>query len=61
MNQTITVRVDRNYGNRTIYPVCDTAKHFAELAGTNTLTDRTIDTIKKLGYEVRVLCNVTTL
>jgi hypothetical protein len=59
--QEIIVRVDRNYGNRTVYPVCDTAKQFAELARTTTLTDRTIDIIKKLGYEVKVLCEQTYL
>jgi hypothetical protein len=59
--QEIIVRIDRNYGNRVIYPICDTAKHFAELAGTTTLTPKTVETIKKLGYEVKVLCEQTYL
>jgi hypothetical protein len=59
--QKIIVRIDRNYGKRTIYPACETAKIFAELAGTKTLTDRIIDLIKKLGYEVKVLCEQTYL
>jgi len=57
----ITVRIERNYGNPTIYPMCDKAKLFAEIADTKTLTPRTVNAIKHLGYEVRVLSNVTTL
>ena len=34
----ITVRVRNVYGNKTIYPVCDKAKIFAQLAGHSTLT-----------------------
>ena len=51
---TITVRITSNFGNRAIYPVCGTAKKFADMLGTKTLTDRAIEQIKGLGYEVRV-------
>lgn len=50
----ITVRIANNYGNRVVYPVCKYAHTFAELAGTTTLTDRTISLIKSLGYTIDV-------
>lgn len=50
----ITVRIQHNYGNRVVYPVCAKALTFAEIAGTTILTDRTVALIKSLGYEVSV-------
>jgi hypothetical protein len=50
----ITVRVTNNFGNRAIYPVCNDAQTFAELAGTTTLTDDSIRLVKDLGYEVQI-------
>lgn len=50
----ITVKFKDVYGNRLIYPICDKAKGFADLTNTKTLTQRSIDLIKKLGYEIRV-------
>ena len=52
--KTITVQIKYNYGNKAIYPICDDAKLFANIARTTTLTDRTIATIKKLGYSILV-------
>jgi hypothetical protein len=37
-----------------IYPVCEQAKLFAQLAGTKTLTKQSISLIKKLGYTVEI-------
>ena len=51
---TITVEVKNVYGNELIYPVCDTAKNFAKLAGKKTLTHNTISIIKSMGYSVTV-------
>lgn len=51
---TITVRVTQNYGCRAVYPVCNEAKIFADIAGTKTLKPQTIDLIKKLGYVISV-------
>lgn len=51
---TITVRIANNYGNRAVYPVCDTAKKLAELIGSKTFTDRAISQIKALGYSISV-------
>ena len=50
----ITVRVRTIYGNRTVYPVCDKAKIFAQLAGHSTLTSATLDGIRRLGYLIEV-------
>ena len=51
---TITVRIANNFGNRAIYPVCGTAQKFADMLGTKTLTDRAIEQIKGLGYDILV-------
>jgi hypothetical protein len=51
---TITVTVRDVYGIKTIYPACDTAKLLARLAGTKTLTQSALATIKALGYTVTV-------
>jgi hypothetical protein len=51
---TITVRITNNFGNRAVYPVCDTAVKLAELIGTKTFTDRAIEQIKGLGYTIEV-------
>jgi hypothetical protein len=50
----ITVRVTNNYGNQTVYPVCDTALLLAKLAGFKTLPAHTLETIKALGYQINV-------
>jgi len=50
----IVVRVTTNYGARAVYPVCETAKIFAIIAGTKTLKPETLNCIKSLGYKVIV-------
>ena len=57
----ITVRITKNYGVEVIYPVCENAQVFAQIAGTRTLTKETIDKIKRLGYTVNVQQEVTQL
>jgi len=42
------------YGNTMVYPACDKAKVFANIAGTKTLTFETIAEIKNLGYDVLI-------
>lgn len=54
-NKTIQVVLAQQYGQEVIKPVCANANIFCELAGTKTLTRRTIDLIKKLGYRVEVI------
>jgi hypothetical protein len=52
MQQTLTVRTREVYGVRTFYPVDDTARTFARIAGTKTLTRDTLEQIQKLGYTI---------
>ncbi len=49
---TIIVRITNNYGNRAVYPVCETAKKFAEMIGTKTFTHRALGQIEALGYSI---------
>lgn len=54
INMEITVRITNIYGNRTIYPVCNTALLLARLAGFKTLPAHALETIKQLGYSINV-------
>jgi hypothetical protein len=54
MNLKIVVRVRNIYGNKTVYPVCPSAKIFAQIAGHSTLTSATLDGIRRLGYLIEV-------
>ena len=51
----IVVKIRNVYGNERIYPVCETANAFAELAGTKTLTRRHVEIIKRLGFTIDVV------
>lgn len=50
--QAIQVEVKSVYGQSKVYPLCAQAKLFAELAGTTTLTARSLRLVEKLGYEI---------
>lgn len=50
----ILVSVRYVYGAATVYPECETAKTFASLCGTKTLTFSSLEKIRKLGYVVEV-------
>ena len=50
----IIVNIKSVYGRETIYPVCETSKTFAQIAGTTTLTPETMRLIEKLNYRVLV-------
>lgn len=52
--KTAIVSIKDVYGKRTIYPENESAQLFARIAGTKTLTQPTIDNMKKLGYDVYV-------
>lgn len=54
MNATITVRVTNNYGNRAVYPVCETAQRLADLIGTKTFTHSALQKIEALGFTIAV-------
>jgi hypothetical protein len=49
----ILINLREVYGEVKAYPVCDTAKLFAQLAGTKTLTTQSLKLIAQLGYEVQ--------
>ena len=50
----ITIRVTNQYGNKTVYPVCDTALLLARLAGFKTLPAHALETIRQLGYQINI-------
>jgi hypothetical protein len=49
---TIRIELRDQYGKQVVYPVCETAKTFAAIAGTATLTDVTLMRINSLGYSI---------
>lgn len=50
----ITIQIRQVYGRETIYPACPVSALLAELAGTTTLTNQALRTIRQLGYEIEV-------
>lgn len=50
----ILVRVTSNYGQRAVYPACDTSRKLAELIGTKTFTHAALQKIEALGYVISV-------
>ena len=50
----IQVEIKNVYGIELIYPICSSAKTFADIANTKTLTFETIQLIKKLGYTIEI-------
>ena len=51
----ITVLIKNIYGEQKAYPHCETAKKFADLLGTKTLTRDALAKIKALGYELEAV------
>ena len=53
-NSALTIRIELKdqYGKQVAYPICDTAKTFADIAGTKILTDMTLIRIAALGYTI---------
>lgn len=54
-SKTIRVRVVQWYGRTTAYPECETSRILAELAGTKTLTKRSLELAQQLGYEIELV------
>ena len=50
----ITVKIKNVYGEDKVYPACENSWRFAEIAGTKTLTPRTIRQIKAMGISVGI-------
>lgn len=51
----VQVTIKNNYGQEHVYPVCETAIHLCELAGTKTFTEANLRICKKLGYEFEMV------
>ena len=51
---TITIKFKDVYGNRLVYPVCANARHFANIAGTKTLSTPVLKTIEAMGYDIQI-------
>jgi hypothetical protein len=51
----IQVEIKTVYGQAKVYPACDAAKTFAQLANATTLTAANVRLIKSLGYRVEVV------
>lgn len=58
---TIKVRLGSAYGKEFIYPVCDKAQLFCDIAGAKSLTRKQVECIKALGFDVEVVPEVTSL
>jgi hypothetical protein len=52
---TIKVTIKDVYGEQKVYPSCDDAQRFANIAGTKTLTPTSIEMIKLLGYDIDIV------
>lgn len=50
--QVCNILVKQVYGHTTFYPMCENAELFSRIAGTTTLTRKTLAYIKQLGYEI---------
>ena len=52
MSKTIAITLREVYGTALVYPACQDAVRFAEIAGSKTLTPQTLRLIEALGYEI---------
>lgn len=50
----VTIEIKHIYGMKTIYPACEVSKRFAQLAGTKTLTPKSLMHINALGYTIAI-------
>lgn len=57
----LKVTVKNVYGNELIYPACEKASLFCEIAGKKTFTSYEISKIKALGYEFEVVTGRSSL
>jgi len=53
--EEIKLKVKNIYGVNRLYPVCEKAKIFAKISKGTTITGKTLDYIKELGYEVTLI------
>lgn len=57
----IKVTLRNVYGNDVVYPACPDARRFADIAGSKTLTDRTLRLVQDLGYSIEVVHPTVTI
>jgi hypothetical protein len=55
MNMQISIRLKDVYGHTLVYPECETAKIFAAITCTKTLTEDTLELIAQLGYKFNIV------
>lgn len=48
---TVIIKIKSVYGQDKVYPLCETGKAFARIAGTKTLTEQTIHEMKAIGVK----------
>ena len=49
----ITIEIRTTWGTERANPICNTARAFARIAGTETLTMEALAQVKNLGYSVK--------
>jgi len=52
MSRSILIEIKHSYGRKVIYPACNDAVAFAQIAGTKTLTPDALALIEQLGYTI---------
>lgn len=59
--KNITVRIKTQNGKNVAVPFCVNAKVFASISNTEILSIETLENIKRLGYNVKILQEVLSL
>jgi|3_EtaG_2_1085321.scaffolds.fasta_scaffold292677_1 hypothetical protein len=54
MEKEITVQIKNVWGQERIYPICEKGKIFSSISGSACLSRFAIESIKKLGFEIKV-------
>ncbi len=54
MARSMHIEIRNVYGSTRYYPRCEAARIFAQIAGTETLTERTLAYAKRLGFHAQV-------
>jgi|TARA_R110000822_G_scaffold152687_4_gene292057 hypothetical protein len=52
MDKLIKIEVKNSYGSERYYPKCNLSKMFCDIAGTQTITQDIISTIRRNGYNI---------
>ena len=52
MDKLIKIEVKNSYGSERYYPKCNLSRMFCDIAGTQTITQDIISTIRRNGYNI---------